>query len=411
MERTNLRRVFEQRDPSVGGAARGTVRYGYDNAGNRLFERDQEGAVTRWEYDDLNRVRREIREVRPVSGAEGLAATTTFDYDDLGRLTYQQDPATYASGPASGETFHEYNAAGERTKTTLPATAQHAAAVSTVVYDLAGRPLVETAPLGRQTKHTYDLAGRETSTRTYQDDGRTLLTTTGFGWDAAGNQTSRTSPRGYAEGPPERFTTSFTYDGANRLTEVAVPADSDTTLRTGYGYDQAGNLTRVTDGNGHTTVYDYQAWGLLEEVVEPSTSQHPDRSERTWTTLYDEGGLPVIDRQPGGVTVRRFFDALGRPVWERGCREDADGGGCPTDPPGTDAPAATREFDWDRVGRRVEVDHSGENLRFVYDDRDLLVSAWGGAGSASFGYDAVGRMTLVDDGVSRHARGRSRSLG
>jgi len=106
-----------------------------------------------------------------------------------------------------------------------------------------------------------------------------------------------------------------------------------------------------------------------------------------------------------------FFDALGRPVWERGCREGVDGGGCPTDPPGTDAPAATREFDWDRVGRRVEVDHSGENLRFVYDDRDLLVSAWGGAGSASFGYDAVGRMTLVDDGVSRHARGRSRSLG
>lgn len=183
-----------------------------------------------------------------------------------------------------------------------------------------------------------------------------------------------------------RHTTITGFDALNRVVTVAVPVSDTDTITTGYGYDPVGNLTRHTDGNSNTTTYTFNPWNLPESTVEPSTTAHPDPEDRTWTTSYDAGGLPVSDQLPGGVTITRTFDELGRLTAESGT---GDG-------------TAARSFTHDLVGNQVEVSHPDGTISLGYDDRRLVVDQSGPAGAATFGYDPAGRLTGRTDAAGAH---------
>ncbi len=250
-------------------------------------------------------------------------------------------------------------------------------------YDLMSRPTFTRDPLGRSVRTVYDSAGRATGrARGYRPNPNALeaiLTNESTAYDAAGNATSHTD----AEGD----TTTLAYDAGNRLTGVVVPVAAGEAIATSYGYDAAGSLVRQTDGRGNTTRLVVNPWGLTESVVEPSTAAHSAAGDRTWTTTYDKGGLPVSERQPGGVIVARTFDALGRLTAESG-----SGGGLA---------AASRQLGYDRSGLLTQVNHPGGAISLGYDGRGLLTSATGGAGSSSFVYDGAGRMfRRTDEGAT-----------
>jgi YD repeat-containing protein len=133
-------------------------------------------------------------------------------------------------------------------------------------------------------------------------------------------------------------------------------------------------------------------------VIEPSTVTHGPAGQRTFMTVYDAGGLPVEELQPGGVVIERQFNALGHLEVETGSDTTTSTG--PDDDP--DAPSAERRFAHDLVGRQTGVsypDASGTPIGFVYDDRGLLVDATGPAGQARFYYDGLGRMVDRTDAV------------
>jgi YD repeat-containing protein len=164
---------------------------------------------------------------------------------------------------------------------------------------------------------------------------------------------------------------------------VVEPVSSTHSITTTFGWDAAGNSTRLTDGKGNATWTTYNTWNLPESTIEPATTAHPAAADRTWTTTYEAGGLPVREDHPGGVVVTRSFDELGRLTAESGT-----GGG---------APAASRSFGWDKGGRRTSMSHPTGTVSFAYDERGLMTSATGGAGSSSFAWDAAGRMTSRTD--------------
>lgn len=56
---------------------------------------------------------------------------------------------------------------------------------------------------------------------------------------------------------------------------VTEPVSATVDVITGYGYDLAGNLTKLSDGEGNTTTFSHNAWGLVESTVEPSTTAPP----------------------------------------------------------------------------------------------------------------------------------------
>lgn len=91
-----------------------------------------------------------------------------------------------------------------------------------------------------------------------------------------------------------------------------APVSATESITTTFGYDAAGNRTRLTDGRGNKTVYTFNSWGLPEATIEPSTQAHPDAAGRTWTTVYDKAGQAVTELLPGGVKRERTYDGLGR---------------------------------------------------------------------------------------------------
>ena len=120
---------------------------------------------------------------------------------------------------------------------------------------------------------------------------------------------------------PKGRPTYHGYDAAGQLPRS--PSGSTrptpaTAITVKLGYDRNGQRTRMEDGNANATIYTYTPWDLPESSVEPSTTAHPNATDRTWTTVYDADGRAIEDRLPGRVTRTRTYDKLGRLTGETG---------------------------------------------------------------------------------------------
>ncbi|WP_316744444.1 DNRLRE domain-containing protein [Streptomyces sp. MK7] len=349
------------------GAAAPVSTFTYDLLGERLSATDPTGARTEATYDDLGRqVTSTVLERRPAPGA----FTTTLTYDDAGNLLSTKSP----TGLTTSGTF---NAAGDPLTVT-----DTAGGVTSYTYGPTGLPASVTTPQGRTTRTTYDLAGRTTQV-TDEDSTGTQLRTTSSTYDADGNPVTVTDALGHTD--------HQTFDALGRLTKLVEPVDADTSITTTYGYDAAGDRTRMTDGRSNTTWYTFTSRGTPESVVEPSTTAYPDAADRTWTMVYDKAGRAVKELKPGGVTVQRTFDALGRVTGTTGS--------------GAEASTTSDTYGYDAAGRLTSASAPGGTDTFTYDDRGDLLSSDGPSGSATFTYDEEGRLTGRTDAAGRAAFG------
>jgi RHS repeat-associated protein len=353
-------RVVRQLDPQVAGeTTRGVSRFEYDDAGNRTRVVDPTGAETRFGFDDLGQM---LTQTAVVRQPMAQSFVTTSIYDDLGNLVQVTDPTGV-------DTKYKYNADGQQTQLIDDA---HVVVTHTD-YDAAGRVVRTADALGRKVEQVLDLAGRVTSTRDLAPN-NTVLATRYFGYDAVGNRTHTRSARS-ASAADDTYLTLTTFDAANLVRSVREPGNATSTVTWNYGYDVGGKVTRVADTRpapGITT-YKYSPWDTLEKTTEPGGA--------TFTTIYDAGGLPIEDRQPGNVSVARTFDELGRARTEAGS--------------GTGVVGATSTFGYDLAGRMRSFSHPDGTVNVARDDRGLLLSTTvpGSAALASqFSYDGAGRM-------------------
>ncbi|MEK2490239.1 RHS repeat-associated core domain-containing protein [Kitasatospora purpeofusca] len=353
------------------GGTRGVTRYAWNDGGKLLSEIGPTGAQTLRTYDGMGRVSTLVTVERYVQGPGGAQQfTTAYRYNPFGDLLTETSNGTGV--------IRNYNAAGEmvnRTVTGRATTAYH--------YDVAGRVDRVTDELGRRTDVTYDLAGREIR-RTVADDNGVTLSTTAWTNDRAGLRTAVTDPNGN--------TWQTTYDALGRAEKLTdpVPTDADgTTLAapvTSFGYDAAGNRTRLTDGNGNATYTTYNAWNLPSVRTAPATTAHPAVADRTWRTSYNASGAPVATTAPGGVATASAYDLLGRLTATTGS--------------GAEATTQGRHFGYDLAGRLTSIDAIYGTENFAYNDRGLLLGyshpSFAGDGDAVYvnQYDALGRLTV-----------------
>jgi len=130
-----------------------------------------------------------------------------------------------------------------------------------------------------------------------------LSSTTAYGYDAHGNRTSVTDPRGLA--------TSYVYDGIDNLIQVSSP-DTGTTV---YVVDDAGNRVQQTDAAGVVMQMSYDALNRIAAKTYPA-----DPAENvTWR--YDEpaagfgiGRLTSVTDSSGSTAY--VYDARGNVVQE-----------------------------------------------------------------------------------------------
>ena len=314
-------------------------------------------------------------------------------YDSVGRL--------YRSIEPDGQvTEYEYDELG-RTKAIIEDATGFAYRTS-YTFDALGRTKTVTGPDNRTTTYEYDALGR--TTRTIFDDGTFIRNQ----YDALGRITDTIDQLGRV--------TSYRYDAAGNQTDVLMPAitDPDDPTQTvrptiHYDYDKYGNLAAVTDANGHTTTFKYDAFG---RQIERTT--HLGQTETsTFGTDPDSGveGVLLSRTDAAGRRVDYDYDAAGRTEsesWFMPGQGTADlvidytydsFGQVDTV---TETGGRVTDYDFDEKGRLVKVVSPEGTIRYEWsEDLDLLERVYTGSDplnpvtDITYTYDALRRLKTV----------------
>ena len=390
----------------------------YDAAGYIDYTRDWNGVKTEYSHDSMGRITSVVvapgsagqssyRNVWDTANPINLLQTIYSDSagTDFKKVTYVYYTSGAASGKLSSETWDDLRTGARRqvlyayttnadgtlasVKTTqvLPGSD----AVSTVTYDSYGNKRSFTNALGHQvTWSSHNALGRPGRV----EDTNGVVTSQTF--DARGNLTSQVTDLANGD-----RTVTYTYDGANRVTNIENSSGRAVRLR----YDAAGRLLRVGNAEGeyrdrsYTLSSNKETWSSARYV--PSLS----------------GSTPVGNAN-GSFTDSLALDKLGRPRTELGSngQQEAytyDGNGNLTS--STDAAGHLTSYTYDARNRLTRITagdtgitkyaHDSEgNLKSVTDPRNLVTSyTYNGfgqkvsqnspdTGSTTYTYDAAGRL-------------------
>jgi RHS repeat-associated protein len=345
-----------------------TTTYTYDSRGNMLTEAPSASLgyqAQSWTYDSANDV---------LSHTDSRGHETDYTYDPSGNLTsivkpgsltttYNRDPSkpdlvdssvdarngnlASATDADGNKTTYSYDDAGDRLTVTSPrgnvagcnCASQY---TTTYTYDAAGHKLSATDPLGNETTYSYD---------------------------DAGNLSTMVSPRGNVQGGnPTNFTTSYTYDNANELTDVTRAGSQPSHT----SYNSRGLVTSKTSPLGRQTTYGYDDAGRLTSVVSPNGNVAGCNCASQYTTSYsyDAAGHRTKLVNPLGGVTDYAYDALGRLT--RKTVEAASG-------------ARVTSYSYDANGNLVKtVDPMGRVTTRIYDANNRLSST--SSSNAGLGY-------------------------
>jgi len=348
---------------------------------------------------------------RRTSATNAADETTSYTYDDAGRLTSVTDNDDHT-------TSFEYNADSQLTTVTDAASGE-----STLEYDAAGRLITRTNARGQSEHFEYDALGQPTRTvdadgkawvSAYDDDGRLSYTIdaegqqTDFTIDRAGrvleiSPASPTSPIGFEYDDTGRLlsmsdgngTSSYTYDPVGRLTGVTRGGRT-----VGYAYDPAGRITGVTYPGGNDAVtYAYDSAGRLATLT--------DWADRTHTYTYDGASRVIGVSSPGNLDTSVSYDEVDRltgldyvrnstPVLSLGYTYDPAGNVATyTDDSGT----AT--FGYDALNRLTSANYPGSSdFTYAYDPAGNLTELVGPSGTLARTYSDGDRLLTEDDGTT-----------
>jgi RHS repeat-associated protein len=280
----------------------GALEYGYD-AANRLTQvKAGEATLRSYGYDAANRLTEAsdaeghkievgyTEEGRPSSIKDGRGQSLTRSYDSRGNLVKQVD--------GRGTIEYGYDKLDRMTSLTDP----QGKALG-FAYDPEGDLTEVTRPNGITTTNVYNEAGRLAETSSKTAEPLAVLESLKYGYDAAGNVTSKVDQRLESE-------TGYAYDALNRLTEFNPPGEGSTT----YGYDGAGNRTEA----GGTT-YSFNALNQLTESSAGTTYSYDGAGRLTGevngaeeTTFGWDPFDHLAKAETSGGTVTYAFDGLER---------------------------------------------------------------------------------------------------
>lgn len=308
---------------------------------------DGRGTVTTMTYDAYGNVDTTQTGTQPAvdsdydaiglmqSLTDQVASTTTFDYDDRGLLETRTDPLLKS--------------------------------VNFTYYD-DGRVNTITDRNSDEIGYTYTPAGK-VNTVTYTPGGGSPSFQISYGYDVRDNLRTMNDSLG---------TTSYDYDGANRLTSVTDPHG----FVIGYSYDEAGNLTTLTYPGNKTLLYTYDALNRLETVT-------IDWLGKTATYHYDTAGRLSEFDHFNGTWTSYGHDNADRLTNLQNRKSDASA-------------IATYGFILDDNGNRQEISLeepllpvlSGMSVAYTYNEKkNRLLSD----GLSAFSYDDEGHLSARDD--------------
>lgn len=375
------------------------VRRSYDPQTNQVSnETNERGIKTQYRYDGKGNL---IEQTEAAGTAE--ASTTTYVYNALGQLTEQSSPASGETPAATWQ--YQYDAKGNRSKTIDPL--NHA---TTYTHDVLGNVSTLTNALNKAWTSTYDAAGNLTSLTT------PLNQQVRYEYDKLGQLTKSVAPNGAemltaynAAGLPTTITdvatakTQLEYDANQRLVAVTDPLGNKSQRQ----YDARGRLLSQQDAANNRIQYQYDK-ERLSGIDYPTYQERYEYDSReriqSQTQEYNEGEASKSQteqyRYLADGLVEQSVDAASNPT---GNGYDALGRLTSS----TDAEGGITRFAYDARGNLIQVtDPAGRITQFQYDARDAVIAEIKpGDGNTPrterrYSYDAVGNLkqSITPDG-------------
>ncbi|MCX7922699.1 MAG: S8 family serine peptidase [Clostridia bacterium] len=412
-----IRKLDIYKDPVTGQWVTITTKaYDYDNNGNVTREQDALGYDgnygTQYTYNLANKP---VTVLDPVSKDRGLAFTTRYEYDGLGRKisetnangttnSYVYDDTrnieeikvnnktlktnhynlvgnvvTQVDGNGKTTTF-EYNALGKVRKAVYPGDTTIPQNTVIYQYDMTGNLKKQQDSMGRVDLYTYDNQGRVLSRTQKKQDGTESITTS-VRYDKNGNKRYETDANG--------ITKENTYDSLNRLktTKITVKGVVQETI---YDYDANGNQTMVTDWRGNTYTNIYDPLNRLIEKKDPYTTiqkleynknsvqvKSYDALNNATEYRYDKNNRLIATIDPEGHTVSQSYDNAGN------LQTKTDGRGIAT------------TYIYDEFNRlKSVVNAKGETTTYTYDlNGNMLTQTNGNGHTSTFEYNAANKVS------------------
>jgi RHS repeat-associated protein len=270
------------------------------------------------------------------SGTSSQKRTTTYLYDDAGRVievehpagpsstfTYDADgrPAT-ATSPDGFVEERGYDAAGRVTSVTTPSPAGTGSSVATTGYTARGEVEWETEPHDPSetaypaTRYGYHADGALAWVRDPRADEFPTYASyvqVDYGYDGRGNRTSRSTwTKDSVIASPSAITEEWEYNLDSQVIRHQQPSGADVD----YGYSaETGWLDTITQESGRIEQRAHWASGLVAESTSTQPGEDPvtveqwfdDHGRRTRMTdptgntdyAYDRGGRVTTFSQPG----------------------------------------------------------------------------------------------------------------
>ncbi|NJP98930.1 RHS repeat protein, partial [Nonomuraea sp. FMUSA5-5] len=299
-------RLVETKAPQVqvdkngtAAPARPTALVGYDTVGNQTHQRDAEGRTVTSVYDKADRLTSTTAPAYTPPGGSALTSTVEHAYDKAGQLISSTDPL-------GNVTTYDYDQLGRQVRVTDPAPADGQTPGTRVIeYTMAGEKLATVDPTGARTTATYDDLGRQITATQIERKPASAAYTTKMEYDDAGRLIKQIVP---GQGTATK-TTSFEVNAAGEITKVTDPAGTSTMT-----YDLAGRLTQSTDPNRNASIaaYDLAGRKTTAKDVHLKTDGTVETELRTYGYGYDLAGNQVSATSPEGHVTRQTFDALNR---------------------------------------------------------------------------------------------------
>ena len=402
-----------------------TTSYQYDGLNRLVKETDAFGKITQTFYDgEGNRVQLIDRELHATTYQYDLRQRLVNTIDALNQMTTQaydgNDNRSSVTDKNLHKTSFQYDLQNRLTKITDALLPIHN--VSTITYDPVGNKLTETDANGHTTTYQYDALNRM-ATKT---DAEGNLTRVGYDGDvfclAIGCPTkgsSKVTKQIDAEGK----VTYFKYDGLDRLilqirkqTDVADGIDGDDAV-TRYGYDPQSNRLTLTEPNGNSRSYTYDA---LNRQIKVAVKVNATTDDVTQITYDPNSNVKTVTAPNLNVTtynydaldrVSQIDDSVGRvanytydDVGNRLTEKDGNGNGTTNNYDAiyritdvNDALGKITHYDYDPVGNLLKTtDREGKVTTYLYDEINRRIQMTDAQPFVTkYEYDGVGNLTAI----------------
>ena len=381
---------------------------GHKNVVRGVLVRDATQPATQTEYDALNRVVAQTapdgtsvtttyeRGARTVVNGKGTATTYRMDgHDRIAAVDETIDGAVhttyYRHRPATGELEQVTDARGN---------------VYSSVFDMAGRKVVEYDADRGEWLSAYDASGNVIA----RTDANQQVTN--YRYDALNRLVERGAHDGHKTSykydvgvngigqlgaiATDDFRREFGYDVRGRKVHEALSMDGHTWVSK-FTHNDADQVITMTYPDGEQVKTDYDARGFVASVT--------GQDNYVTSTVYaDHGRLTQLAYGNGTQLSYAYYDdgapdPLSGSAYSYRLRSITAQGGTVD---------LALEYQYDKVGNVMTVLDNGNAKHsqfFAYDSVDRLVSASGVYGERSYRYDAVGNLIRFGDRTYQYGAG------